>query len=277
MIKFREGHEACKTVIDGRTYDIDFEQSVQINQLTGKERKIRCFFDLPNHWNVMDEDALRLLKDAGTISVEPMQRVTDPKLLSRLGMVLNGSLVRHDGTHCNCWHGTSTFVVIEAWQIKNLHLWRRYQRFVRSIEDKQKVHRISPDQISPAVSEELTDFAKSIDVDLAGNQRLLFHGTGDFEVAKSIATEGFDNRVSNGGLYGRGTYFAAQTCKSAQYATADGLAKASPQMLGTMLIARVAVGDPYYAQSGLTVSRAFAKSWPDFNCLYRLQFKINTI
>lgn len=97
-------------------------------------------------------------------------------------------------------------------------------------------------------------------VDHDGNERLLFHGTSDFEVAKTIATEGFDNRTAkNGGLYGRGTYFAAQTCKSAQYATEEGRSqKASAQMVGTMLLARVAVGHPHYASGPCKVlSRTF--------------------
>ena len=118
---------------------------------------------------------------------------------------------------------------------------------MRSIQDKHKLHRISPESISPSVGKALTEFARDLTVDLAGNERLLLHGTPDFDLARAIATEGFDNRVARDGLYGKGTYFAAQTCKSAQYATEDGWEKiASPQMVGTMLIARVAIGDPFY-------------------------------
>eukprot|EP00438_Fugacium_kawagutii_P034202 Skav233200 [mRNA] locus=scaffold24:449186:449422:- [translate_table: standard] len=74
--------------------------------------------------------------------------------------------------------------------------------------------------------------------------------------------EGFDNRTAKeGGLYGKGTYFAAQTCKSAQYAIPNGFyEKASPQMLGTMLFARVALGDPFYTPRQCQgESRTFAK------------------
>ena len=112
------------------------------------------------------------------------------------------------------------------------------------------------------MSEALIDFARELKVDLAGNERLLPHGTPDFDRAKGIATEGFDNRVARNGLFGKGTYFAAQTCKSAQYATPDGMkSKASPQRVGTMLIARVAIGDPYYAPRGCPdLSRALPES-----------------
>ena len=178
-----------------------------------------------------------------------MRKVTSVDMLARLQEVLNQSIFRHDGASCTCFHGSSRFEVIEAYQNKNPHLWRRYGRFVRSIRDKHNQHKISPDSIRPSVSEALTDFAQSIDVDLAGNERLLFHGTPEFAVAKTIATEGFDNRTArDSGIFGKGTYFAAQTCKSAQYAAKEGWkTKATAQMPGTMLIARVAIGDPYYA------------------------------
>ena len=80
--------------------------------------------------------------------------------------VLNGSRARHDGTVCKCVHGGSNFIVTEAYQVRNLHLWRRH------------------------------------------------------------------------GLYGHGTYFAAQSCKAAQYATVHGMSlKAFKQLVGSMLLA----------------------------------------
>ena len=262
----------------GKTYEIDFKRSSQMNQRTKKERKIRCFFDLPSHWQMTNEDALKSLKESlqapplngsqpsslrwlfqfrhhgrnanrSPTLVSPLLPVTDQHLKSRLEDLLNKSLSRHDGSHCNCLHGSSKYVVTEAYQVSNLPLWRRYQRFVRSIQDKHKQHGVSVEEINPSVSEALTEFARELKVDLAGNERLLLHGTGDLKVAKAIATEGFDNRVARNGLFGKGTYFAAQTCKSAQYATPDGMkSKASPQMVGTMLIARVAIGDPFYTE-----------------------------
>ena len=273
MAKFREGHECFKIVIDGRTYEIDFNKFSQKNVRTKKEREIRCFVDLPSHWQMTTEDALKskFLKDSLQIpplnssflqqppaaaGVLPPQRspnfvqlhaVTDQDMKSKVANLLNRSLSRNDGSHCGCLHGSSNFVVAEAYQVNNLHLWRRYQRCVRSIQDKHKLHGIFPESISPSVGKALTEFARDLTVDLAGNERLLLHGTRDFDLARAIATEGFDNRVARDGLFGRGTYFAAQTCKSAQYATEDGWKKiASPQMVGTMLIARVAIGDPFY-------------------------------
>eukprot|EP00435_Cladocopium_sp_Y103_P049245 s635_g14.t2 len=256
MVKFVEGCGSCEIVIDGKTYEIDFKKSSQMNQRTKKERKIRCFFDLPSHWQMTDEDALKFLKDSLHTErspglVHPMLPVTDQDVKSRLADLLNRSLSRHDGSQCNCLHGSSNYVVTEAYQVNDLHLWRRYQRCFRSIQDKHKQHGISLEKINPSVSEALTNFARELKVDLLSNERLLLHGTRTFELAKAIATEGFDNRVAQDGLFGKGTYFAAQTCKSAQYATQHGMmSKASPQMMGTMLIARVAIGDPFYTPRG---------------------------
>ena len=259
MVKLGEGHEMCEIVIGRKTYEIDFKKSSQMNVRTKKERRIRCFFDLPAHWQMTNEDALNFRKDSLRAPIAPpdalanfmqLQVVTDQDIKSKLEEVLNKSLSRHDGSHCNCLHGSSKYVVTEAYQVSNLPLWRRYQRFVRSMQDKHKQHGVSVEEINPSVvSEALTEFARELKVDLAGNERLLLHGTGDLKVAKAIATEGFDNRVARNGLFGKGTYFAAQTCKSAQYATLDGTkSKASPQMVGTMLIARVAIGDPFYTE-----------------------------
>eukprot|EP00435_Cladocopium_sp_Y103_P053897 s611_g17.t1 len=262
MGKFRQ-NDFCHIIIDGKPYSVDFKARSQMNQNTGKRRAIRCLFDLPRHWNMTEEEGLTFLKGTGPGPVsffgmfagpgpnlaQLMQKVNDCNLLVRLQMVLNQSLSRHDGAICTCIHGSSNFVVKEAFQIRNPHLWRRYRRFVRSTQDKHKQHGISPDTISPSLCNVLTDFGDEIEVDQAGNERLLLHGTKTFDIAKIIATEGFDNRVCRDGFYGKGTYFAAQSCKSAQYATDCGFhQKASHHLLGTILLARVAIGDPFYAQ-----------------------------
>ena len=190
-----------------------------------------------------------------------LKKVTATRMLERLAEVLKGSHARHDGTVCKCVHGGSNFIVTEAYQVRNLHLWRRYHRCIRSIWDKHHQYGISPEHIRYPSSKALIDFAREIDVDQTSNQLLLLHGTPNFEVAKVIAAEGFDHRAAGNGLYGQGTYFAAQTCKAAQYATVHGLSlKASTQMVGTMLLARVAIGDPFYTPSECQhLSRALAE------------------
>lgn len=213
-----------------------------------------------------DEEALQLVKKEKTSLspgpvAEPIARTTfkvvDRQVLSSLEDLLNRSMTRHDGTQCTCLHGRSRFRLMEAYQVKDRHLWLKYQRCVRSIRDKRKQYGITPANIDPSVGGALTKFAQEIDVDLAGNEILLFHGTRTWEDSKDIAREGFDSRIAkSSGLYGKGTYFAAQTCKSAQYATPSGQFKAaSSDMMGTMLLARVAIGDPYYTTDRYAESR----------------------
>ncbi|CAK9088319.1 unnamed protein product [Durusdinium trenchii] len=250
MGKFRQGLWHCEVSVHGKVYAINFREGWQINQRTGKTRWIRCFFDVPIHWKLTIEEAFQFLTPAGANFVARTVRpVRDPLILFRLQGVLNRSRSRHDGASCWCSHGSSSFQVLEAFQVKNLHVWRRYQRFLQSIREKHHQLGISP-EACPAVGDALTEFAHELQVDQAGNERLLLHGTRDLETAMKIALEGFDNRVrERPGLYGQGTYFAAQTCKSAQYATNGGTHyKASSEMMGTMLFARVAIGHPFYAE-----------------------------
>eukprot|EP00438_Fugacium_kawagutii_P001121 Skav218112 [mRNA] locus=scaffold759:204027:222910:- [translate_table: standard] len=242
MKRFKEHHQSCQiTIQHGQVYHIDFSQKSQMNLQTKKERKIRCFFGLPPHWEMTDEEALADLKSA---SFEPIRRVTDGDMVSKLQRVLNQSLRRADGTCCTCPHGASEYVVKEAYQIENLLLLQNYRNYALRMLGKHQRHGITVASCPP-VSKALAEFAEGLAVDQAGNQRLLLHGTRSFEIAKTIAMEGFDNRAE--GLYGRGTYFAAQTCKSAPYAIPNGFyAKASSQMWGTMIVARVAIGDAFH-------------------------------
>ena len=263
LANFRQSRTAFEVCIDGKIYEIDFQQFTQTNQRTRKQRPIRCFFGLPFHWHISDHEALTKFQPGRATWDQVTQRVTDPDKSTRLQRLLNESILRHDGTRCQCLHGNSKFEVGKAYQVRNLPLWRRHRRFVRSIRDKQKQHGVVFEEC-PEISTALTEFAEYLGLDLQANERLLLHGTRNFEVAKAIAMEGFDNRIArSSGLYGSGTYFAAQTCKSAQYATHDGFKnKASWCRQGTMLLARVALGDPFFTpgayQEG-TVSRSFTE------------------
>lgn len=257
-VKHREGRKTCQLVTDGRIYDIDFTKMVQVNRQTQKTRKIRCFFNLPPHWGISDDDALKSQAN-GHDWMGPtnhIDAVTDKCLLGKLNNLLNRSLHRHDGQRCTCPHGDSRFQLLEAYQVRNLPLWRAQQWYAQNIRDKHKRYGSNPKAIEPSVGQELRRFAAEIEVDLDGNELLLFHGTTSFDVAKRIANMGFDHLCGDGGFYGYGTYFAAQTCKSAQYAHARSRhEKASRHKPGTIIVARVAVGDPFYTPRTCLTSR----------------------
>merc|ERR1712129_485548 len=61
------------------------------------------------------------------------------------------------------------------------------------------------------------------------------------DTAVQIAVEGFDFRLSRAGLYGHGTYFSSQACKSHQYTSDDDQCR-------TVIISRVALGDAALAE-----------------------------
>ena len=72
------------------------------------------------------------------------------------------------------------------------------------------------------------------------NEFYLFHGTSS-EMAEVICKHGFDERVASlNGLYGAGSYFAMNSCKSHQYSSAKGNSSNF-----VMLVCRVAMGSPY--------------------------------
>ena len=287
MLELLKGHTHCCIDIDGRGYEIDFLQLSQTNVRTKKNRKVRCQFGFPAHWHMSDEDVLKkvleenpkgsqeasspqvslgwrsFLKEllyrssatpltnaslAQTNNLAPwetIQKVTDPQMLLNLADLLNKSTMRQDGARCFCRAGFS-FWLIEVYQVKNLYLWRRYQRCVQSINDKHGQYGIRVEKVDLR-GDALRKFAQELGVDESSNEGLFFHGTPSFDRAQQIAKEGFDSRVAaSTGLYGKGTYFAVQSCKAAQYATA-GSGKASSERMGTMFLARVAIGDPWYA------------------------------
>jgi hypothetical protein len=89
----------------------------------------------------------------------------------------------------------------------------------------------------PEVGKFLTDL-RIIDPDT--NEFFLWHGTKP-ALAKTLAQEGFDERVANlGGLYGAGSYFADAACKSNQYAD-----ETNAQGERCMLYCRVTMGEAF--------------------------------
>ena len=247
-----KGLATCEVIVDGKVYRVDFVRKVQ-NRIgaPGRERRIRYDPAVPQHWIMTEEEALAGGRKKFT------KQVHDKEMLDVLEALLNDSVHRHDGSACSCPHGGSKYVVKEAFQVRNPHLWLEYKNRREVILGNHKQLKLSPEEITPPIGTALTKFGKRLDVDFVHNERLLLHGTRSMEQAQEIATHGFDHRVANNGLYGKGTYFAAQTCKSAQYATNRGhQEKASDEMLGTMLVSRVLIGHPYYTAGSYYESRA---------------------
>ena len=101
-------------------------------------------------------------------------------------MLLNGSLLRHDGTKCRCLHGEPTYQLKEAFQVRNRTLWRRYQNRSRRIVEKNKELGIGLEKMKPPVGDALAEFGEELLVEWGQNEEILFHGTRTWEDAKKI-------------------------------------------------------------------------------------------
>jgi len=76
------------------------------------------------------------------------------------------------------------------------------------------------------------------------NEFYLFHGTSS-KSAHFICEHGFDERVADlNGLYGAGSYFAINACKSHQYSL-----KYKDSSTFVMLVCRVVMGSPYFTST----------------------------
>jgi hypothetical protein len=83
-------------------------------------------------------------------------------------------------------------------------------------------------------------------LDASLNEVHLFHGTPP-DIATLISRHGFDERVANmGGLYGAGTYFAENSCKSMQYTVSS-----NSDGEYTIIYSRVLLGHVHTTSQGM--------------------------
>lgn len=138
--------------------------------------------------------------------------------------------------------------VVRVLRVENWNLWRRYAGYRGQMKSELHKSGIHPGPIEPPIPEALQAFpAQYGGLDAGVQENYLFHGT-CCETAVKVAMEGFDFRLSKPGYYGHGTYFASQACKSHQYAKARQFTMNGEQFQRhTMLIARVSIGDIWYA------------------------------
>jgi len=130
--------------------------------------------------------------------------------------------------------------VVTVHRIENDKLWRLYQTRKDILESELRSHSSSVAGQLASVTPKQPDLGSSKQLSGNVNELYLFHGTSP-QLANIIAQYGFDERrASLGGLYGAGTYFASNSCKSLQYSKQD----PSTQCY-TMLVCRVCMGWPF--------------------------------
>eukprot|EP00802_Teleaulax_amphioxeia_P001877 Tamp_01879.p1 GENE.Tamp_01879~~Tamp_01879.p1 ORF type:complete len:1262 (+),score=324.47 Tamp_01879:258-3788(+) len=149
-----------------------------------------------------------------------------------------------------CCHAvTSRAEVMSIERIENECLWQMYQTR-RGILKKTLAARNCP---VPRLSSKIgwqPDIPSAKDLSADVNEFYLFHGTSS-ATAGIIAEHGFDERVANlGGLYGAGSYFAINACKSHQYRRSAPGSRAH-----VMLVCRVTMGIPFYTSTQHTHAR----------------------
>ncbi|CAD7959150.1 unnamed protein product [Amoebophrya sp. A25] len=186
-------------------------------------------------------------------------------------------------THCGggCPIGPDGRKKVAVWQVENWVLWNRYRQAradlramyqTKSQDQDSRRDRVSngPDvdqgvnsptrnkgkkfiaDIYPGINPGILEAVKMLldnkepqlwdDV----NEVYLLHGT-RVATAEAIATFGFDPRLSRDSncLYGQGTYFASNFCKSLQYAGDLPRVPGEEKKNHVLIISRVLIGDPY--------------------------------
>ena len=139
---------------------------------------------------------------------------------------------------CNGAASRATVVSVE--RIENESLWHMYQTR-RSIVQKRLAGRNNAvPKLSSKMRWQPTDMPSTQELSADVNELYLFHGT-SATTAGIIAEHGFDERVASlNGLYGAGSYFAINGCKSHQYAGATAGSGGH-----VMLVCRVTLGIPF--------------------------------
>ncbi|CAE7244653.1 Trank1 [Symbiodinium sp. CCMP2592] len=249
MMAYRAGHSSV-VISSGRV--LDFDRRVQRSS-AGRVRKISCYFGIPSHWSISNEEMLkrqrRSASSPGPVSAsfeKVAVEVRDMEKLKQFSDLLTASASHHH-SNPNQPFGSrdckSSFQVKQAFQIQNVWLLQKFMDYTRQLQQRHAQHCVAVQPVDPPLGVELRDFHSSMRTpgSASYNECLLFHGT-SLGTAKDIACEGFDFRVANeGGYYGKGTYFASQACKSHQYTDRNSIS------LNCIIIARVLLGDPDYA------------------------------
>jgi hypothetical protein len=137
----------------------------------------------------------------------------------------------------SCCSTTKQTQVVSVERVENELLWQKYQ-FTRNMIKKtcaaQGIRSLS------AVTNWQSGIPSKVEMSTDINEFYLFHGTSS-TLAEIICKHGFDERLADlNGLYGAGSYFAINACKSHQYSL-----KYKDSSTFVMLICRVVIGSPY--------------------------------
>lgn len=201
--------------------------------------------DANREWKINHNVRVRLLTLENTMP--PLMNIVvellDKPTREWFHTLLRGTVYHHQehlGTS-PCNDLKEQFKIVRVLRVENWHLLQKYRNHVHQMKQDLAKYRIKPGVVEPRLPDllnEMLEYYGGGDPEI--NECFLFHGTSP-QTATCIAQEGFDFRMARAGYYGRGTYFASQSCKSFQY-TGDGDVD-----LRTLIVSRVALGDISYA------------------------------
>jgi hypothetical protein len=142
----------------------------------------------------------------------------------------------------SCCPATKQTRVVSVERVENESLWQMYQ--LRRDILKKNVAAQGIRSLSAASRWQPAIPSKEAEMSLDINEFYLFHGTSS-KSAHIICKHGFDEHVADlNGLYGAGSYFAINSCKSHQYSL-----KYKDSSTFVMLVCRVVMGSPYFTST----------------------------
>ena len=235
---------------------VDFQLMTQLHASTKRVRNIRIVAGVPQQW-VSAPSAL--LTQTGSLGSR-YKWVSDANLVDKITHILRSTGHAWDvSVPCSCLRGAT---VRSVHRIENFQLWHRYKARLAAMREDRARYNIS---VQPVVldldgregtmssSQSCLDCGEPLAGDV--NEKILLHGT-SWDNANSIVMHGFDHRICARGLYGDGAYFAGAACKSHQYTCGSHTGKACACLSErTLIIARVALGDAFFASTTRQGSR----------------------
>ena len=230
---------------------VDFTAMTQTHATTWKLRKIRIVSGVPQQWVSAPSALLTQGHDLASFYIE----IKDEGMLEWVSRILRSTGHASDASTV-CSHMKKA-TVKSVHRIENFQLWHRYRTRLATMREDQLKYNVSlwPADLdldgvegTMGLSQSHFDCGEPLACDV--DEKILLHGT-SWQNANSIVMHGFDHRTCTRGMYGDGVYFASAACKSHQYScgTHTGKASTTCKCERTLIIARVALGDAYYASS----------------------------
>ena len=229
---------------------VDFEWMTQTHATTGRRRSIRIVTGVPVQWESTAAELLMQSDDASAFYVE----VRAATLLEVISRLLQATGHAWDlSTACSQMKNAT---VKSVHRIENYQLWQRYQARLRAMREDRAKYNLHSEPAALDLdgresvmteSQPYLDCGELLARDV--DEKILLHGTSWYN-ANSIVENGFDHRTCARGMYGDGVYFAGAACKSHQYSCGYQCSSAHTPACRcerTLIIARVALGDAYYA------------------------------